>query len=425
MLSPHYALIYLLTNLFGVYTIRKFMLIFFKRKTQRHWFEPVSYALYYVLISLIYFHFNIPAVLGIVNILAFILLTYNYEATLKTRLLAALDILLVLMSIELVVAISNGYLGVSILKNTQYQDSFSFIFAKMLSYIVVLSLSNFKHIRKGSLVTKSNWLAIFLIPLASLYITVVLFQTNRIDTTTIVIAIALLMAINVFVFHLYDSLLQKAEVDMENNLLLQQNRYYSNQFELLKTSEEALRNARHDWKNHIMALSHIASECRFESVQSYIQDILISDLHPDRIADTGNPEFDSVLNFKLSQAKSQNYTLQVELAVPSELRIKPYDATTLLCNLIDNAVEAQMNLPMPRLIDLKIRYSKGRLFIEIANPYEGHLTFENNLPVTRKSDKTFHGIGLKQVQKIIAKYEGTMKIETTSCQFKVIAMLYV
>lgn len=425
MFDKHYALIYLITNLFGVYTIRKFMQVFFQKRLYSGRTEFISYAVYYLSISWLYFNFNIPVVLGLSNVLAFILLTYNYEATLKTRLLASLDILLLLMSIELVVAISNGYLGASIFKNTHYQDSFSFIFAKMLSYIFVLFFGNFKHIRKGSSVNKRNWLAIFLIPLSSLFVTVVLFQTARSESVSIVIAIALLMSINVFVFHLYDSLLEKAEVDMENNLLTQQNRYYSNQFEILKSSEETLRSLRHDWKNHLMALSHMMREGHTDSASRYINDFLLEDAHPNRIVDTGNPDFDSILNFKLSKAQSDCFKLNLDLAIPETLNMKAYDVSTLLCNLIDNAIEAQPNADIARFITLKIRYSKGRLIIEISNPYQGALTFDKELPITRKKDVFFHGIGLKQVQKIIAKYEGTMSINTDDATFNLCALLYV
>lgn len=59
------------------------------------------------------------------------------------------------------------------------------------------------------------------------------------------------------------------------------------------------------------------------------------------------------------------------------------------------------------------------LFICIQNSYEIEPKYENGELLTIKTDKHFHGIGMKSVKKIVEKYEGQLEYDNKQNIFEV------
>ena len=98
--------------------------------------------------------------------------------------------------------------------------------------------------------------------------------------------------------------------------------------------------------------------------------------------------------------------------------IKDNDIYSLFGNLLDNAIEAVKNLEQnKRVISLQIKNSGEFLIIKTYNNYNGKINFANNLPITTKEDKDYHGYGLKSINYIVKSYDGQMKIKTNNQVF--------
>lgn len=76
-------------------------------------------------------------------------------------------------------------------------------------------------------------------------------------------------------------------------------------------------------------------------------------------------------------------------------------------------------------MDIKIKYTKGRLIITISNSFDGTVLENKGMMVTRKQDKENHGLGLKSVKTTIVKYNGAMSTHYTKHQFTVKILMYV
>ncbi len=424
MTLTNYQIIYMLTSLFGVYTIYKFMRLFFDKRRTGEWVEFASYMLYNVLIAIIYFYIEIPLILLFVNIGSFIALSFNYEATLRHRILGSIYVFLILMIVEVIVGVASGFFGTSALEKSGFDNSALLILVRLLSYMLVLLLGRIKRARAGQDISSGSWLSVIGIPAASMYLVVVLFQAEGLQAANVVSSIAALLIINVLVFHLYDRLQIKAEEALERELLVQQNKYYDNQFQLMKTSEESLRAIRHDFKNHLSALSSLADKETGSEVRKYISELIDTSDNTERYINTGNVEIDSILNAKIQEAAAKGVTVNAIVAVPEHLTLMTFDLTVLLGNLIDNAIEGTLNARNGGSIDLDLRYSKNRLLLEISNPFTGEIELKDGLPVTKKRDKQNHGIGLKQVVKTLKKYDGDLDISVEEGRFKASAIIF-
>ena len=78
--------------------------------------------------------------------------------------------------------------------------------------------------------------------------------------------------------------------------------------------------------------------------------------------------------------------------------------------MLDNAIEAVSELGEgEKIISLKIKRVGNLVSISVKNGYKGSITMENDLPLSKKDDKTHHGFGMKSIKMICEKYKGSFK----------------
>lgn len=80
-----YEITYTLTSIYGTHIIYKLLNVFFDDLRASKTKEISSYIAYYFINIVLFFMFRIPIVLMIANILLFFLLTFNYNSSLKRR----------------------------------------------------------------------------------------------------------------------------------------------------------------------------------------------------------------------------------------------------------------------------------------------------------------------------------------------------
>lgn len=69
-------------------------------------------------------------------------------------------------------------------------------------------------------------------------------------------------------------------------------------------------------------------------------------------------------------------------------------------------------------------YDKNILITTVINSYDGELIKDKTGRIlTRKPDKSTHGFGLRSIEKIVHKYHGSVVIENTQEEFKIIFIL--
>lgn len=92
--------------------------------------------------------------------------------------------------------------------------------------------------------------------------------------------------------------------------------------------------------------------------------------------------------------------------------VNTIDLYAILGNALDNAIEAveKFEEREKRQIDVLIYRKQNFLVINIMNPIPERLVYEEELPVTTKGDRKFHGFGLRSIQYLVRKYDGVVNI---------------
>ncbi|WMJ86367.1 sensor histidine kinase [Anaerocolumna sp. MB42-C2] len=211
---------------------------------------------------------------------------------------------------------------------------------------------------------------------------------------------------------------------MAKEKLKQQNHYYEQQFELMKTALLNTKSLRHDMMNHISILYSLSDNK--DKLKEYLSELMDARALNAEYACSGNLIVDSILNFKLQEAERKGIRMDLELNIPEHLDITSFDMTVILGNLLDNAISACDKLDKDeRNIGVIIRYDKSRLLIEIKNPYADRIIYQRDQIQTTKEDKENHGIGLFNVRNTVEKYHGLLSFEHTENIFSVMALLFV
>lgn len=108
--------------------------------------------------------------------------------------------------------------------------------------------------------------------------------------------------------------------------------------------------------------------------------------------------------------KKENIYLETHINLPGSLPIPDLDLCILFGNCMENAIEACRFIKdvKSRFINVDCKIQNGTLLIIIDNSFDGFINKVNN---TLKSRKKFGGIGLKTVQAVIGKYQGSIDME--------------
>lgn len=131
---------------------------------------------------------------------------------------------------------------------------------------------------------------------------------------------------------------------------------------------------------------------------------------------TGNAVVDTLLNMKYHEITRTIPELQMDaegLLFPDSLHIQSYDIGVIVGNALDNAMEACRKLkseqhsekPFIRLYS----FQKGKMFfIEVENSFNGKIIQrkQSEFPLTDKTVRKAHGMGLLNIKRIVEKYHG-------------------
>lgn len=425
MIIDSYNIIYLITNIFSIAIIHKFIRIFFEKRKTSKLICLLSYFLYFIVTSIIYLNINIPILTLSINWIIIFIITLNYKANISKCLLFSVYILIFMMIPEIIIVAITGYFNFSFFKVGSYSDSIGVITMRLLTYMEALLFKNFKSVKKNQVVNKTLWVALVLIPSVTLILEIMIIEAGNASQIKVILSVIMIFILNIIAFYLYDSLTY-AYVKIANTTVLEKEKeLYCKQCEIMQSSTKDLQAFRHDLKNQFIVVSELLESYNYEAAKSQI-DMLSDKINKKIIYSTsGNIAIDGIINYKLQNAINEQINVNVDIAIPCDLNVEISDIVTIFGNLLDNALYAVMQIPEnERSISIKTIYSNKRLFIQVVNPYNSEVYYENGEIVTSKNNREKHGYGLKSIEKAVDKYDGYMEINHNSGFFSVDILLY-
>lgn len=200
-------------------------------------------------------------------------------------------------------------------------------------------------------------------------------------------------------------------------------------YQMLEEQYRSLERLRHDMKNHIIGLQCLIDNLGYnkksnefdcgiclQQTRNYLR--RLADAGGIEYADelTGKSIIDALFYYKHDQAKEDHIRWECDAHISPECPIDDFDLCIIFGNLLDNALEACQEIPKEsdRFINIQASMIKKCLLIEIINRME---------ITTKSAKKVKDGIGLRNVKDVIAKYNGTVSINTNDNIFRVSILL--
>ena len=194
---------------------------------------------------------------------------------------------------------------------------------------------------------------------------------------------------------LLDKLIAKRVASFETEML---QKYYAE----VDNMYTKMRGWRHDYRHHIQAMKIHAANGEYEEIVKYL-DMLDEDLtNIETIIKTGNKMTDAILNSKLSLAAEKQIKVKAEAKIPVSLTVSELDLCIVIGNLLDNAIDACMELPAEeRLIRIYMEMKGNYLYLALTNTAGG--AKKQNFRTTKGEG---HGLGIARADAVVKKYGG-------------------
>ncbi len=409
-----------LTNLFRIFLIGRCASIFLGAdvdKKKKH----IVYGCFFVINTVLFWEFHTVWINMICNLMGIGAIVWLYTKSVRTNLFITGTIYLVNCGCDVA--------ATSLFVNYRDGGAYNQIYAVISFFLIFmceLVIEKIITIHKDA--EDAQNISLVLMPICSSIVIILLIYT---DTCTgiglTIVSIGLLIA-NFLMLYLYNLLLHSISQQYEMEMLKTQLQAYANQLNVVLRGEEKIKALRHDIKHHLSELMLLANKHDVAEIQKYIDEMNSFLKNPNEIVSSGNLEIDSVLNFMLQKAEKELKTVDIKVMLPEKVR-HSFDINVMLGNLLENAIKAA-DKTENKYLSVHIKLKRGILKVKIENSFESSYILrkeQNRKDTILKTTKPFtkqHGIGLKNVKKIVEKYNGTMAVTAQEGIFCVNLLLY-
>lgn len=210
----------------------------------------------------------------------------------------------------------------------------------------------------------------------------------------------------------------------KSELLSQQYEAEKRHYKDIEQMQKSVRGIRHDLVNMLQTAQHLIAEGDYTGVSKLIDGIGVRLKQDSNMIITGNPALDSIIGIKLSKAAECCIAVEKDIDVPPGLDLNYESMATIFGNLLDNAIEAQMDIPeTDRILRLFIKYMDGMMVISIGNSCRADRYNENGYGTT-KDDIENHGFGIQNAMSSVERLGGTMQLKRSMEWFDASIILY-
>lgn len=317
-----------------------------------------------------------------------------------------------------VIGASAYLLGISI-QNLR-QTYFPFIASSIINYLLLLLICSIvKKIHPLKRASSIRWPILFLtflFPLASFVVLLTLIFTSRNapDSSSAFLLCGIFLAIaNIAVFLLLDWVDSSDEAIKQRLALEQTVQLQAQNMEALGKAYSAQRKITHDFNSQLETIGCLLKNGDNKDAIEFVTALQAKQTTRSLLVNTHHPIVDALLNQKAYIAKDKNIQIHFEVNDLSNLQLDSVDITTILGNLLDNAIEACVIYGENSQIQVKVLLG-NTLFFAIRNTCKPVKIIGEYIPTT-KPNAQLHAILLwiyknKQcIQKQYDKYRWNLR----------------
>lgn len=353
----------------------------------------------------------------IINDIAFILINLLYckisfNISIKSGIFHSSILLAIMFITELIVESGASlllHIPIDAYKNSLTALIILGILCKILYFIVCKIISTAFSYKKSNATNdiKRN-LVLFIYPVITtamlsllLYLSATYHFSRNLNLICVILSVvSLLFCCIIFIIN-------KNFQKQENEIISLQSENQRNEmnqvfYEMLEKKNEEQRILVHDIKHHFAVINSMED---ISEVKEYVTDVQPELDEYKYIGKTKNKMLDLILGRYDHICATKSINFIVDIRASNLDFIEDKDLVSMLSNMLDNAVEATEGLDNPT-IRFSTKRDKSFVVIMVVNSCLRKPKSDGEKLITTKSNSSYHGYGVKSIEKTINKYNG-------------------
>ena len=392
------------------------------------WINIIQLVLLLVGICFLSYSFSESLVIRQIAIIlmASILMLWHVEISLKKSLVLAILFDALLLALDYLVYLFSRWIPLnSDLPGQQYVigRNLVYLLGKIILFFLILVIRKKFGKKSMEMMLDTEWLRFLFFPVFTIaVISVILSVFEHVQTVEQANLLAIIafgmVGMNIVVFYLINDIVER-EMKMHENRVFQIQA--KNQLEMYRSISENFdyqKRKTHEYKNQISCIESLLGKKQYSKLEEYVKKIDSSlNSEPDAI-NTNNIIVNAILNTKYQEADAKGIVFVFRVNDLAGIRIEDEDVVTILANLLNNAIEACEVCEDKKVIKFKFVKEDDRIIIAVKNTYKYDVVYEDGeIKSTKTSNIEEHGVGIRNVIKIIEEYGGSYVIEDKNKEF--------
>lgn len=220
-------------------------------------------------------------------------------------------------------------------------------------------------------------------------------------------------------FRLAYVLHQNTMMQHEKNMIDVQLEAQENYIQLIQKKDLDMRKFRHDVSEHMNVISYCMENGRYDEATEYLEKTKQSFLNAKLKKYTGIASIDAVLSDKEETMIEKGIVFAFKNSYSNfSIEVDVFDVCTIIINLLNNAIRACEDLPKEeKIIEFTFDSDGNKIFLSEKNACHKKVDFTpDGCPISDKKEEN-HGLGSKNIQTVVKKYDGDIYYKVSNNQF--------
>ena len=257
------------------------------------------------------------------------------------------------------------------------------------------------------------FLAYMILPMTALCLALMFYGITFINIATTLSV--LILYIGVQIEHTRNMAIRIREMDVQQEL---QGEHYK----MLRDHIDETRRARHDLRHHLSVFLSFIDKGETEKLAGYISEYQASLPDDTEVTFCKNYAVSSILSYYVGIARREGIDINVHTELPEKTGVSDTDLCIVFGNCVENAIEACRKTTENKFIIVNSDIVGDMLSITVDNSFDGELTKEGDVFLSRKHDG---GIGISSVRMVAHKYNGEARFKARGNVFQASVMLLI
>lgn len=214
---------------------------------------------------------------------------------------------------------------------------------------------------------------------------------------------------------LYDDLTESASMlDYAKNQIQYQKDYY----EALRVQMNDIREMKHDARQFLSVMGRLVDEKKYQELKEFLKEYEEKTNTHELPVFCENIIANSMIGYYWLQAKKLDIQFVSRSKISKNTVMQDSDLCIVLGNGLENAIEACKKLEESeiRFVAIEATTINNQFLLKIRNSYNGELDMTDGSIASTK-DARSHGLGIHSMEKVIAAYEGFIRMEHDEKEF--------